>query len=211
MGGFGSGRKFGANVTEDYRSIDVRRWQRERLLTPGNSFDTTWSRNGEKIAAISVRVESDQLRLIYNFRNSNAAEWESLDYPVKLQTTTCNYGGERYWFICPAADCGKKVALLYSAGKYFACRHCYQLAYKSQHETKGDRGYRGAGKIREKLGWQAGIANPPEGKPKGMHWKTYNRLMNKHIDYSYDAYRDMMATFKKIDASFGRIEEQLKN
>jgi hypothetical protein len=209
MGGLGSGRKFGANVTEDYRQIDVRRWQREGLLTPGNSFDTTWSRSGEKIAAISVRVESGQLHLIYKFRNGNAAEWESLDYPVRLQTTLCHYGGVRYWFTCPANGCGKRVAILYSAGKYFACRHCYQLAYQSQREDKGDRGHRGANKIRARLGWELGIANPPEGKPKGMHWHTYHQLMRKQLMYANHAYAGLVANLKKMDARFADMSKQL--
>jgi len=58
--------------------------------------------------------------------------------------------------------------VLYLGGKIFACRHCYQLAYKCQRETIGDRGYRGAGKVRKKLVWQPGIVNPPGDKPKGM-------------------------------------------
>lgn len=209
MGGLGSGRKFGANATEDYQQIDIRRWQREGLLKPGISFDTTWSRNGEKIAAISVRVESDQLRLIYNFRKSNDAEWESLDYPVKLQASSCHYGGIRYWFTCPAIGCGRRVAILYAGGKYYACRHCYQLAYQSQREDKGDRGHRGANKIRQKLGWQTGIANPPEGKPKGMHWRTYNRLMLKQLRYADDVHRGMIATFKRLGLKFDEIEKLL--
>ena len=147
--------------------------------------------------------------MIYNYRANGSEIWEPLDYPIRLQTTPCNYGGDRYWFACPAVGCGRRVAVLYSAGKYYACRHCYQLAYTSQRETKGDRGYRGAGKIREKLGWQPGIGNPPGDKPKGMHWKTYNRFMNKHIDYSYDAYRGMMATFKKFNARFADIARDL--
>jgi hypothetical protein len=209
MGGFGSGRKFGANVTEDYRQIDIRRWQREGLLVPDSYINWQWSRNGEKVASIAAKVETGQLRLIYNYRASGSENWEPLDYPIRLQTTPCNYGGVRYWFTCPAVGCGRRVAILYSAGKYYACRHCYQLAYKSQRETKGYRGYRGAGKVRDKLGWQLGIANPLEGKPKGMHWKTYYRLMNKHMAYSNDAYADMLVTLKKVDARFAEIERNL--
>jgi hypothetical protein len=176
MGGFGSGRKFGANVTEDYRCIDIRRWLRSNSLRPGCSFDWVWKRNGEKVAAISVKVEVGQIRLIYSYQRNGGAR-ENLDYPVMLQATPCNYGGERYWFTCPAVGCGRQVAVLYLGGKYFACRHCYQLAYQSQREDKGDRGHRGAKKIREKLGWQPGIANPPEGKPKGI--KTVTTLSRR--------------------------------
>lgn len=206
MGGFGSGRKFGVNVTEDYRHIDIRRWQREGLLVPGNNINWQWSRNGEKIASIGAKVESGYLRLIYNYRASNADNWESLDYPIRLQTTSCNYGGVRYWFTCPAVGCGRRVAILYSGGKYYACRHCYQLAYQSQRESKGDRGHRGTNKIRNKLGWEPGIAHPQGTKPKGMHWRTFNRLLIKESNYSNDALHDTLSILKRMDARFADIE-----
>ena len=38
---------------------------------------------------------------------------------------------------------------------------------------------RRADTIRRRLGWCAGIANPPGDKPKGMHWRTYNRLLRQ--------------------------------
>jgi len=198
MGGLGSGRQYGANCTEDFRSIDIRRWQRDGYLTLGQTLDWQWLQNGKKVAGISVKVETDQLRLIYNYQR-HGSDWENLDYPVWLQTTDCHFGGVRYWFTCPATGCGRRVAVLYLGGKIFACRHCYQLAYKSQRETISDRGYRGAGKVRKRLGWEPGIVNPPGNKPKGMHWKTYYRLLAKHNGYSNDAYMGMMAILKVVD------------
>jgi hypothetical protein len=211
MGGFGSGRKFGADCTEDYRSIDIRRWQRDGYLVPGRYIDWQWSRNGEKIAAINVKVETGQLRLIYNFRRNNGEDWESLNYPVRLDTTACHYGGVRYWFICPAAGCGRRVAILYMGDKIFACRHCYQLAYKSQRETPDDRASRRANKIRDKLNWDRGILNTNGGKPKGMHWKTYYRLLAKHNDFSDWALRGIVAKLGIIDARLSAIGDRMSN
>jgi hypothetical protein len=208
MGGFGSGRKFGMDCTEDCRSIDIRRWQREGYLTPGRYLDWQWLRNGEKVAAINVKVETGQLRLIYSYRRSGD-EWESLDYPVKLQTTRCNYGGERYWFSCPAISCGRRVAVLYLGGKYFACRHCYQLAYKSQRETVDDRASRRADKIRDKLHWEPGILNGNGWKPKGMHWKTYWRLVTQHNHYSDQALMGIMAKFKIVDKRLSTLTAKM--
>lgn len=182
MGGWGSGRQCGSECTEDYRSIDIRRWQRDGLLEPGRYFNWQWSCNGESVANINVIIEYEQIRLIYSCK-SYGGEWEKLDYSVRLQTTSCHYGGVRYWFICPAGGCGRRVALLYG-GRIFACRHCYQLAYKSQRETLDDRAARSADKIRGKLNWERGILNPTGRKPKGMHWKTYYRLLAKHNEYS---------------------------
>jgi hypothetical protein len=205
MGGFGSGRKFGADCTEDYRSIDIRRWQRDGYLVPGRYIDWQWSRNGEKIAAINVKVEIGQLRLIYNFRRNNVDEWENLNYPIRLQTTACHYGGVRYWFICPAVGCGRRTAVLYLGGKYFACRHCYHLAYRSQRETPDDRASRRADKIRDKLSWNRGILNPTGGKPKGMHWKTFYRLLAMHNDYSNQALMGIATKLKILNSRLSAL------
>ena len=120
-------------------------------------MEWTWSRNGESIATIRAKVEVGQVRLQYNYRK-DGDEWEALDYPVKLLTTPCHYGGVRYWFSCPAMGCGKRIVLLYLGDRYFACLKCYQLAYRSQRETADDSGFRGASKIRDQLNWEPGIA-----------------------------------------------------
>lgn len=179
MGGFGSGRTGGGACTDDCLSIDSRRWQRTGLFETGNIFNWQWSRNGEKIANIDVTTESERVILSYRFRRYDS-DWKDFKYSVCLTTTPCNYGGQRYWFICPALGCGRRVALLYLYDEIFACRHCYQLAYRSQRETNTDRLIRKTEKIREKLGWEPGILNGSGWKPKGMHWKTFDRLTGLH-------------------------------
>ncbi len=181
MGGIGSGRHwhYGANdTTEDYRAIDVRRWQRDGLLTPGNAFGWQWSRRGEVVTSIQARAENGRVVLSYRHR-SGGGEWTDESYPVYLDWTPCNLGGSRPWFLCPAVGCGRRVALLYG-GTIFACRHCYQLAYPSQRETHDDRAARRADRIREKLAWEPGILNGNGWKPKGMHWRTFERLTAEH-------------------------------
>ena len=181
MGGYGSGRHYthgAADCTDDYRRLDVRSWQRGGLLKPGYTFSTSWTRNSETVALINVRTET--VRLIHSYRHRrNGGEWKSEEYPVRLDWTACTYGGRRAWFICPAVGCGRRVAVLFG-GAVFACRHCYRLAYRSQRETAEHRARRRANKIRERLEWQPGLSNPAGGKPKGMHWKTYWRLVAEH-------------------------------
>jgi hypothetical protein len=52
---------------------------------------------------------------------------------VAISWTPCRFGGERPWFICSVCAngtyCGRQVTKLYDAGRLFACRHCYRLAY----------------------------------------------------------------------------------
>ena len=48
--------------------------------------------------------------------------------------------------------CGRSVTKLYSAGRLFACRQCYRLAYASQQESAHRRGLGKSQKIRMRLG-----------------------------------------------------------
>jgi hypothetical protein len=128
---------------------------------------------------IRVMPESDKVRLSYSYR-VRGDDWQFIDHSIALQTTACHYGGKRYWFTCPAVGCGKRVAVLYLGGKYFACRKCYQLAYKSQRETLEDRAIRKVDKLRERLEWEPGFLNGQGLRPKGMHWTTFHRLFAEH-------------------------------
>ncbi len=187
MGGYGSGRQSGKDATVDYQSLDVRRLQREGLLTPGRAFIRQWARNGETVASIQARAEVECVTLNYRYRSRGDSDGQPMEYPVYLEWTDCNFGGRRAWFLCPARGCGRRVAILYG-GAIFACRHCYKLAYQCQRETADDRAMRRADTIRRRLGWEAGIANPEGGKPKGMHWRTFERLKTEHDAFAHTSW-----------------------
>ncbi len=203
MGGMGSGRHWhydAKNTTSDYRSIDVRRWHRDGLLAPNQAFGWNWTCNGKTEASIRARTEPGQVILTYRHK-SDGNEWKDQSYPVSLDWTTCNFGGERPWFICPAQGCGRRVAILYGGG-IFACRHCYQLAYPSQRETPDDRAARRANKIRDRLDWEQGILNPRGWiKPKGMHWNTFERLNKEHDAFVAISLAGMVARFNLLGES----------
>ena len=178
MGGFGSGRRFGKACTDDMHAMDVRKLQRQRLLKPGHSLTWSWSVNGETCATINLQVGTDRVTLNYRTRERGGG-WRPMRYPILLDWTGCNYGGKRAWWLCPAADCGRRVAVIY-AGDVFACRQCHHLAYRCQRETDDYRATRRADTIRQRLGWEPGILNGAGWKPKGMHWRTFERLENRH-------------------------------
>lgn len=113
-----------------------------------------WRRGEEVADSIGLEVATDMatasdapvVRLFYTQRNRETGEGESLDYSVRLSTTSCHFGGRRYWFVCPLVKggqaCGRRVGTLYlpPGGKYFGCRHCYELTYQSaqQHDSRVD-------------------------------------------------------------------------
>ena len=69
--------------------------------------------------------------------------------------------------------------MLYCAGPY-VCRGCIGVNYQSQLQQPIDRLFSRADAIRQRLGWQSGIAHGIENKPKGMHQRTYDRLVSEY-------------------------------
>jgi hypothetical protein len=185
LGGLGSGNRyrFGKKTTTDEcRSLDVRRFNREGLLKSGNMFSWRWSRAGQEVASIGALVYQD--KLVLSYRSKSGGEWEDVKESVPLEWTPCNFGGERPWFVCPGmvngVRCGRRAAILYGPRKYFLCRHCYDLRYESQREDNKDRALRQAQKIRLRLGGRTTMMEPFPDRPKGMHHDTYVRLCSEH-------------------------------
>jgi hypothetical protein len=204
MGGYGSGRQWGKATTSDMRQLDIRKLQRDGLLIPGYAFVWHWTRNGEEVASIQMRTEVDRVILYYRSR-SNGGEWQPMEYPAYLEWTPCNLGGRRAWFVCPARGCGRRVAILYG-GSIFACQHCHKLAYACQRETDDDRAMRRADTIRRRLGWEPGILNGDGGKPKGMHWRTFERLKAEHDDFANASLAGMAERLRLMNRrQWGRI------
>ena len=135
-----------------------------------------WLVNDRQVAGISIRVDLHRYSMVLAYRVKSTGEL--VEQRVHTQTSACHLGGERRWFTCPR--CSKRVAVLYAPGRYFACRRCGGLGYATQKEGTGDRASTRADKLRKRLSWEAGILNGDGGKPKGMHWKTFQRLKSHH-------------------------------
>jgi hypothetical protein len=186
MGGPDSGRWYrwdAKDTVEGCRRLDVRVWERGGFLRPGKWFSWAWwNREGVQVASINVQVQPGHVLLLYRIRRQGE-DWQNIEEPVFLAWTPCNYGGRRPWFICPGVVqgriCGRRVAILYGAGYYFLCRHCYALVYASQREDRPTRLIIKAQKIRRRLGGSISLIEPFPAKPKGMHWRSYSQLYLK--------------------------------
>jgi len=169
------GRYGGKATTSDFLRLDVRYLQRKGFLGPGRFATLRWSRNGEPFASMGLRADFSCVVLTYRHRRYDE-EWKDEEYPVRLEWTPCNYGGSRPWFRCPAMGCGRRIAVLYGSG-IFACRQCHRLAYESQREPAYSRALSRMQAIREKLGGSGSMIEDFPSKPRGMHWRTYSRVM----------------------------------
>lgn len=141
-------------VVEDCRSISIS-WLKKHGYFKGAWYtgEIKWTSGyGEDLGSAGFSTDlcegRGSLTFQYVYTNTSNGEKESLKYPVYLVSTPCNYGGRRWWFICTFSKngtyCGRRVGALYLVpeGKYFACRHCYNLTYKSCQEShRFDRMY----------------------------------------------------------------------
>lgn len=163
---FGAGRPGWKGKAESCRRIDVRRWAKEAMLRPGCMGAWQWrdTETGEVTASIGYRIEEGAAVLDYSLGG------ESRRQRVPIQRTTCHYGGTRPWFACP--QCWGRVAVLFLRRGGFYCRKCARVAYRSQSEDAMGRAWRVQRKVEARLG-------PDYERPKGMHWRTYERLLRR--------------------------------
>ena len=140
-------------------------WSDRKTVEECKSIDTPWlNRNGyfcglktgcmewknaigEVTGSIGIQVSvskddprENYVRFFCTQTKWSTGEETKLDYKVRLVTTPCNFGGMRYWFICPLVvddkPCRRRVGKLYlpPGGTYFGCRHCYNLTYRKCKE-----------------------------------------------------------------------------
>jgi len=141
----------------------------------------TWSRNGNKIGSISIKVNthSEQLyiELDYKYRD------EPRNYKVRLASMLSNLGKGLIWyFLCPQTN--KRCRKLYSIGGYFLHREAFNgCMYETQTQSKRYRQL---------------------DKTFGAHFKAedlYLQLCQKHFKRTYSG---------KPTKKFLRIMEQIQ-
>ncbi|CAK1245357.1 hypothetical protein R54839_PPFHFPJH_01090 [Fructobacillus fructosus] len=164
------------------------------------------------------------------YYHAQSVNW--LGHNINIATTKPNYGGVRYWLVCPY--CEKRKGLLYQVGQAVKCRVCAGLYYPEQdnkvnrdwfykimslHEkqlaliNKLDpdlyNSYMGLGRLTAcDLAYR--MYSTPK-KPKGMHWTTYNKKMTQICSISQqlaDQYKLYKAMRKAHDIAIKEQWEQ---
>ena len=143
----------------------------------GNFFAAT-----RRVAALGFEARLGEkdgyVRLHWTSTNRWSGEKRQCENRIELTTRAQPLGGRRWWFACPHTGQLAERLHLPSEAYTFACRKAYRLAYRSQRETPRDRALSGAFALRRKLGADGGIGDYVT-KPKGMHWRTFERVMER--------------------------------
>lgn len=197
MGGWGSGRPEAyqkRHCTNEYYFLDIGVWNDGRLLSDGLTFQCASGWWGRWECALLVEVGGGDLWISHKWRGG-----EHPSERIGIDWTSCHYGGERPYFICPV--CKRRARRLYVAHLREApvttwvgsqCRICLGLAYKTQSAYPPDRAAMKAKRIRRRIGGilSGGMNTPFPDKPKGMHWRTYYTAYKTAMDaeHSYFSY-----------------------
>jgi hypothetical protein len=115
----------------------------------------------------------------------------AMDYKVELVATRCQFGGVRWWFICPldldGVKCGRRVQKLFLPSKgrflsahpprYFGCRACHELTYTStqNRNRRVDAAVRSGGNL-------IALADIQGGSRSGLSFSRKLRAHQKRLD-----------------------------
>jgi hypothetical protein len=188
---------------ESCLALNVNELRRKGALTPGGAGTLTWERNGEIHASLEFRA--DAAGLVFSFDCGDEIP-RAVEQTIALSSVPAAFGGARAYFLCPGAECGRRVSALYFRRGVFRCRHCHGLAYESQREDAVRRARRRANKLRARLGWaqQRALSLPIAVKPKGMWSSTFERLRGYAIAAESVATAGQVARWARLLGRFER-------
>lgn len=133
---------------------------------------------------IKMTINDAKKKLIFYFKYYK-------DFPIPeagvvVCSIPCNYGGIRYFYVCPF--CRKRYKYLYiTQGKKhprLACRKCRCLSYRTQSEKKYDRLISKLSKLLHIYQLKTVFINKRY-KPKGMNRKRFDKIKRKIENISW--------------------------
>lgn len=207
MGGFGSGRSGGRPTAGLSKRIDIAWMLRTGRAIPGKCIMGTlsWSIGGDPAGSISYTADMadmDAAEMRLSYTRGEGDEREHVKQTVRLTYSEPNFGGRRWWMICPYRHnrCGKLY--LPNLGDRFAGRLAWRLGYRSQRVAHHDRPFERLSALQKKLGcdqgWEAGLY-----RPKGMHHRTFERHLARYWELDNECGAAMMSVLNRLSGRLG--------
>jgi hypothetical protein len=187
---------------EDGLKLDLNLLIRQNLIRPGAAWGSTITWNycysGEQIASGQVSADMSDA-----WGGWFRIQLGALDQQISLQAAPRHFGGQQWYFTCPQT--WRRVSVLWKppGARTFASRQAWgrQVAYGSQFETLHDRALSAAQDIRYRLGGKDFVsiidAIPPP-KPKGMHWRTYERKIKRSEAYESKSFQYLNVMLSRL-------------
>lgn len=184
MGGWGSGRSGGGPTADASLRIDLAWMFRTGRAKEGSVLwgSLSWSCGGQPSGWISYQAIMDapgEERLELSYTRGRGDGAEQVKQTVRLSSTRPNYGGKRWWMICPYRGIRAGKLYLPPGGDRFASRQAWRLGYQIQRVARHDRASERLFRLQRKLGSDQGLGAFPS-RPKGMWQRTWERHLERY-------------------------------
>jgi hypothetical protein len=130
---------------------------------------------------------------------------KGLDQKIELIAQPRPFGGHQFYFRCPVWGLPASVLWKPPGATKFCSREAWgkEVAYRTQFVGREGRARIGSKRVRSRLGSDDKDSNwhsPPPAKPKWMRWATYERHLNKYLDYEQTVLKVNAAWAAKLSA-----------
>jgi hypothetical protein len=176
MDGRGSGGHNSKGKRRDVQSarLDAHELARDgklKLGARGWLFGTIWFE-------VTGGPDAQHLMLDFLRKSPSGEPLDPLQQDIVCYWRKAHFGGRYLMFTCP--QCHRPARVLYAWWFddriwFFHCRKCAGITYQSTMGHRWDRSARRIEKLRARLKWGAGGTVPI--KPRGMHERTYQRIL----------------------------------
>jgi hypothetical protein len=156
---------------EDATILDITELLRWSGLKPG-IYERDWYPHGVH------DVRRGSLRLVIDDTHAELRVSFAGEHVVKLESDKPHFGGRRWWLICPLS--GRRARKLYLFPDQREFLHRESVDPPFSYSTQRTSGLNRALQQRDGVSLKLRSGELLEaGKPKGMRWRTYLRLMAK--------------------------------
>ena len=197
MGGYGSGQSGGRVLTDHCLYLDIGWMLRNGRAEEGARMTgmLRWHIGDEesgsvRYIAIMNEPGSERLELAWRRISTNQEFRQRID----LDYTEPNYGGKRWWLVCPERRTRATKLFLPNSGDKFLSRQAYGLAYRSQRLAPADRPFERLFRLQRMVGSREGWGSVLE-RPKGMWRRTFWRHWNDWAELEDNCNRTAASMF----------------
>ena len=173
-------RESGAPLVEDCITLDLAWIMRLAPIREGQagSGAITWRGGDNAISSLRYRLdlrEAATARLVLHYNlETTGGNLLRMRQVIALASSSQNFGGRRWWMLCPVA--GQRVRKIYlpPGGQQFAGRKALGFNFRVERLTRFDRPIEKLFRAQRRLGGMQGL-NAGLKRPKGMWQRTFAR------------------------------------